>query len=414
MEDLIYIANIAVYIMLVVFFPVYFTFRCKLGFINPVTVPFFIFSPVLLLKSIGGPLYILPKGLFDPWYNFAILMENIHLLITSFQSFIVVEYCRRKKYHPAIVFFDYKLKTNRMALLSVFFLFMFFVCFFLLSRDFGFFNWILNPREGYQFHRVGSGHWYALSILFLSLSFVFCCSYVKRNNLLFLVFVFYALLSFLLGSKGIILSYFISFVVILWFRRYKYLFHGLVLLCPLVFSAMLINFSNTDLTDVLMYFDYYVNSSMYYEAFFSGDIDLFYGDIMLTEFYSYIPRALFPEKPFVYGFLLVNEHFFPGAAEATHTPAFGGPINYFADFHVFGVILFSIMDFSNILSVYLMYRLYLGSNFEMVKNSSSTFFVYMWFIAPSFMMFFGAGYILIILISLYFLVFFVNRLKVRL
>ena len=47
---------------------------------------------------------------------------------------------------------------------------------------------------------------------------------------------------------------------------------------------------------------------------------------------------------------LVNEHFFPGAAEATHTPAFGGPVPYFADFGLIGVIVYSFFNFQLIFS----------------------------------------------------------------
>ena len=40
----------------------------------------------------------------------------------------------------------------------------------------------------------------------------------------------------------------------------------------------------------------------------------------------------------------VNEFFFPGAAEETNFPAFGGPIDYFADFGLLGVIFLTFFN----------------------------------------------------------------------
>ena len=119
---------------------------------------------------------------------------------------------------------------------------------------------------------------------------------------------------------------------------------ALVLMLVNFFSSIGYNADGTDYEKVLSYFDYYVNSALYYKEYYSGKIDLFNGKIFFSDFWSLIPRGLFPNKPYVYGITHVNEYFFPGEAEQTNTPAFGGPINYFADFGIFGVIFLTFFD----------------------------------------------------------------------
>ena len=101
------------------------------------------------------------------------------------------------------------------------------------------------------------------------------------------------------------------------------------------------------LVDFADYFTHYPNSARYYEDYFSGAVSLFYGDIFLTSFWEYVPRILFPEKPYVYGVLHVVELYYPGGAESGNTPAFYGGVPYFADFGIAGVILFSLLNFQS-------------------------------------------------------------------
>src|SRR5574344_1504815 len=48
------------------------------------------------------------------------------------------------------------------------------------------------------------------------------------------------------------------------------------------------------------YFDYYYNSTMFFEKFDNGEIPLFYGKLSLTNLWSLIPRSIYPDKPYVY------------------------------------------------------------------------------------------------------------------
>ena len=247
-------------------------------------------------------------------------MTNIHLLGSYLLMVFVLKVCKNNTFINEKLLYQIKpikIKRVRMLVCSLFFLLLFFCSFLLLSQKFGLLNWITNPRMGYQLYRVGAGHWYALCLLFLSTSYTIAALYSKKITNLILVSLFHIVLVYLLGSKGSILSFVTFFMIVLWYRRSKYFTKILYAGIPLGFGVMLLNLNPQDIMDIVKYFDYYVNSAMYYEAYYKGEIELFYGKIWITEFYEYVPRILFPDKPFVYGFLHVNEHFFPGAAEAT-------------------------------------------------------------------------------------------------
>ena len=62
------------------------------------------------------------------------------------------------------------------------------------------------------------------------------------------------------------------------------------------------------------------------------------GQIFLTSFWSFIPRAIFPNKPFAYGKMLILEKFFPGMAETGHTPSFGLYLDNLIDFGWMGFV----------------------------------------------------------------------------
>ena len=84
-----------------------------------------------------------------------------------------------------------------MFLVSFVFLLLFLISFYLLSSTFGFINWILSPRTGYQYHRVGAGEYYAFALLFLSTSFSILLLFLRKNRSIYL---FQLYISFLLGS----------------------------------------------------------------------------------------------------------------------------------------------------------------------------------------------------------------------
>jgi hypothetical protein len=180
---------------------------------------------------------------------------------------------------------------------------------------------------------------------------------------------------------------------------------------------MTINFfgslSSFDIGEIFAYFDYYKNSAMFYETFFNDRIKLFFGQIYLSDFWGVVPRALVPSKPYAYGITLVNEYFWPGAAEATHTPAFGGPVAYFADFGIIGVVFFSLFNPVKFITYFFLGQLLKHYNYGNIKDHPVLLSLFILFVAPVFLMnlLFPANLIFFIIVI--FLIMFHNRLVLR-
>ncbi len=409
-----YAINITLCLILSTLPVVYLSRYLKLGFINPMSIQYFINLPFLLFATIVGPLFILDKGLEDGWFNFAIFMENIQLTCTMLTTLFCVKLVSKSfylKYRLINIFGSCEIRNARMLLASLIFLILYFVAFLLLTKNVGLVNWVANPREAYQYSRAGAGHWYALSILFLSVSYVLMIVYSSREWKAFLLFFFYLPLVYILGSKGFVLSFSIFFIIYLWFARSKLLFYSFYLIPVLAFALLLLNFNATNLLAVINYFDFYVNSARYYEMYSNGEINLFYGYIWLSDFYQYLPRALYPEKPFVYGITNVNEFLFPGAAEETHTPSFGGPVRSFAEFGILGVILSSLFNPLTFINIVLMFNIYSRGDLCSIRMRSNTLYMFIWAFAPSFLVFFGAIYSVIIFGVIMIILSVINRLK---
>ena len=379
MMDFLCLINLFFFVFLTIYYPIYISKSLKLKLLNPITILVVVTMPIALFKAFFGPAYLLNEGLFDKYYNFAILMANIQLIITLYVTIILFKIFR--SYHYSITNFLYKItpkwriKRTKMFLVSFVFLLLFLISFYLLSSTFGFINWILSPRTGYQYHRVGAGEYYAFALLFLSTSFSILLLFLRKNRSIYLFSIVYIFFAWFLGSKHIMLNFCIYTITVLWFRNVDNLGKIIGYATPIIFIPMLLNFGSFDLSEIATYFDYYVNSAMYYKEYFSNGIDLFYGQIGLTDYWALVPRSLFPDKPYVYGFLLVNEHFFPGAAEATHTPAFGGPVPYFADFGLIGVIVYSFFNFQLWFQVFCYYIIFVDRRLERII--SNPLYIYM-------------------------------------
>jgi hypothetical protein len=121
---------------------------------------------------------------------------------------------------------------------------------------------------------------------------------------------------------------------------------------------------------------------MYFKEYLNNNIKLLKGEIFITNFWSLAPRSIYPNKPLVYGVILVNEYFFPGAAELTNTPAFGGPIAYFADFGILGVLFFTLLNPITIVRSILYIKLLKNMNLNSVINNNLYFLLFILFYSP--------------------------------
>ena len=407
MINIAFILNYTASIILL-FWPVIFvSLFLKINPINPVSLMFLVGLPVNFAIVFLGPIFNIEGAPFNMGYQFALLSSNIYIVAQLLGAVIAYSILRRMNLKTNKLFLKNRYSNNVKSHSSYFFLIIFFVTLYALaSSSFGVINWILNPRMGYQLHRVGSGHLYALCITFLSLSYVLRITSNPVPVAIIWQSFFYLILSCFLGSKGLILSYFLSGVIFLWFVKWGGLNKMIFMGAPFVFLLMVFNLylsygDGFEMSLILSYFDYYKNASMYYEDYLSGNLKLFYGDIFLSSFWEYIPRALFESKPFVYGVTHINEIYFPGAAEMTNTPAFGGNVIQFADFGYIGLILFGIFSAQSISLALVSYFILKNKIFDINKLPFIPLVIVLFNFSPGFGMFFPFVYAIIILLFLY-------------
>lgn len=406
--------NLSAYVFLSLYQVYYMSSRFNLGAINPFTIAFAVSFPVLFLQIFGGPVFLLDDAFRNEYYIYALFVTNLELFFTLALVMVSFQLCRRSSFLSNLDRFFIARRPigrSRLIFIQALSLGLFFVCFLLLSQDYGLWNWLREPRTGYQLYRVGNGHWYALSLLFLSVSFALDSLVRRRSTSIYFSTLFHIVLVYLLGSKGFVLSFAIFFLIVMWFRRSRYIRIYATVVPLFAFGLMLQNFGAQDFEAILRYFDYFVNSAMYFEAYFSGEIDLFLGKIWVTDFYKYIPRAIYQDKPFVYGFLHVNEFFFPGEAEKTNTPAFGGPVGLFADFGVAGVIFGSIFNLKVFFEVVFYHILYRNFGVSEVYKNANVLYLFLWLFAPSFLVFFGGIYSVLIFSFFIFSVSIIGRVR---
>jgi len=340
-----YLLNLAAVVLLTLW-PLWFS-RIQLGlrWANPFLIAAIMSLPFEAMKLIGGPLFLVENGLFDAGYQFAILMTNVQLFCQWLGATLFLEVFRSLRLTQRWRSHGVQLDTHAMPIAAFACLLLSLVAWILLaSAEFGVSAWLANPREGYQLHRTGAGHWFAFCITFLAASMLF--SFFSRPTALAVLVKtpLYVGLAYFTGSKGVMLYLFTTAMVFLAFLDWKPLPKFLGIGVPLIFSLLVYNLflargDVLTLQSVFEYFDYYKNAAMYYGDYLRGQTSYFWGEIAWTSYASYIPRALWPDKPVIYGVLLVNEIYYPGQAELTNTPAFGGAVEYFADFGIPAVVL---------------------------------------------------------------------------
>jgi hypothetical protein len=387
---------------------VYIIYKFKLGLINPISITIIFSLGLDLFRVIIGPIVLIKDGLFDRYYQYALWITNLDLFIRFVITVLLIKFFFKNPFTNRIaerIHCNKKIKRQRIIFLGIFFFIMALFFFYKLANtSFSVMQWIENPRMGYQYHRTGAGHFYALFLLSLSISFTFVLLYTKKTINAIFLFIFYLFTIRLFGSKGEYLRFFLAFLAILWFRKYKSLNTIIFMSSPFIILLMIFMLNPSEIIDILRYFDYYSNSAMYFEAYSKNQIDLFHGKIFLTSFWGLLPRAYFPDKPYVYGFLLVNEFFFPGAAERTHTPAFGGPIAAFADFGILGVILYAVFNVNTILTNFCYYLLFARYNISQVKCNVFLLVLFLSTIAPSFLSYFAFPITAIFVIFFFFVI----------
>jgi hypothetical protein len=138
-----------------------------------------------LFKVIIGPLVLIQNGLFNRYYQYALWITNIDLFIGFVITVLLVKFFFRNHFINEIterIHCNKKIKRQRIVFLGMFFFFVSLFFFYMLANtSFSIIQWVKEPRTGYQFHRTGAGHFYALFLLSLSISFTLVLLYTKKT-----------------------------------------------------------------------------------------------------------------------------------------------------------------------------------------------------------------------------------------
>lgn len=396
---ILYILNVIGYFVSLLIAPVYFSRRFHLGWWNLLTIPVLVALPLGALTSFSGPYYFLSGSLFNPYFQYALLVNNVSLTI---QALTIIFLVNRLSKIPAVsqkierlLTIGRQARPERMRASAWVFLALYVIAFLLLSQSFGLVNWIANPRTGYQFHRAGGGQWFAFALSFLSVSVVLAMVYARSTHTLLLIAPVYLFGVYLLGSKGFIISFAMFVVIILAIRRYVYLRPVAAVIGGGAGALVIYNFATSlggfGIQEISEYSDYYVNAARYYQSYLTGQLPLFHGDILLSGLWGLVPRSLYSAKPYVYGTIKVIEFFYPGSAEQTATPAFA-TVDVFADFGWPQVVLYGIFSPSNLLNAFLYIAVLPNIQVLNLKNgiphSRILTYCFLLLAAPSFLIFF--------------------------
>jgi hypothetical protein len=201
--------------------------------------------------------------------------------------------------------------------------------------------WITNPRMAYQNFRAGSGFLFLL-VQWISISGLLIYLFGRPQTILssLKALAIYVPIASFTGSKAAIIS-----GLVLWssfcnfsIRRIPivWLLGAIALFIPLILSLLVVQGAYGDLFEALDYFKDYVATTATFLGRFD-DFGLRYGSASFSDLWFYVPRSIYPAKPFEYGLTLIHQVLFPGMAELGHTPGILPWALPYLDFGTFGV-----------------------------------------------------------------------------
>lgn len=211
----------------------------------------------------------------------------------------------------------------------------------LAHRSLGLYQWIFNNRVAYIMGRAGNGIWYILFELFLivSATLILCIADMKKNKKVLFWYAIIFVSAYFTGSKGMILSLGILFLINydLYFKKISRK-HLIILGCLGLLAVVALLWFQSGVS-LLQYADYYKQFINFLDFRINNDWSYMHGQIAWEEFFwKLIPRQFYPDKPYIYGQIrLVNIFFDKASIEAGNTPSLSEFIVPYADFGVFGV-----------------------------------------------------------------------------
>ncbi len=218
------------------------------------------------------------------------------------------------------------------------------VAFYILAaRGVGLYMWIFHNRESYLSGRAGNGIWYILFELFMIVSaiLILCIADLHKNKKVLYSYIVIMIASYFSGSKGMMLSLAILFLVNydIFFKRIR--FGKLLVFGVFGLLTVVLLLRHQSGMSLLQYSDYYKQFIRFLDYVLHSDWKYMTGQLSWEEFiWKLIPRQIYPNKPFVYGAIrLVNIFFDTESIQAGNTPSLSEFVVPFADFGLTGVVL---------------------------------------------------------------------------
>jgi hypothetical protein len=223
-------------------------------------------------------------------------------------------------------------------------------------------EWFTNPRNAYAVARhEGAGVWWAVTQALLLFHFMLVLARhdFREKRLLFgslklisfrvspllLTCLLCALPAYFLGSKAMMLFYFVT--GLFWYQwtvrpaSFKVVFAVGTAIVVTVFGLLLLQGTAQSLTDAVLYLDYFRNAQMFLEDF-RKSFGHTWGANTMSELWYYVPRVLYPAKPKVWGAMAITDVLYPSAIETGTTPGILPWASAYLDFALLGIIVFGL------------------------------------------------------------------------
>ncbi|MEJ2019486.1 MAG: hypothetical protein P8X51_14725, partial [Maritimibacter sp.] len=164
----------------------------------------------------------------------------------------------------------------------------------------------------------------------------------------------FSIMYYFTGSKQLVLTSIMISVVVFISQKGKIGLGKILLFSVLAIALFLVLFdqfgAKQDLLERLIsYFDYLTNAGRVFDDYRNGTLEFQNGKIFLSSFWSFVPRGLFPDKPFAYGATYVLEMYYPGLAATGHTPSFGPLTTEFVDFGALAPLVLFLTDYETLI-----------------------------------------------------------------
>tara|TARA_X000000950_G_scaffold289362_1_gene412385 strand:+ start:1932 stop:3041 length:1110 start_codon:yes stop_codon:yes gene_type:complete len=222
---------------------------------------------------------------------------------------------------------------------------------------------IYSPRTAYQELRTGMGPVWALMVATSTMYFV--ASTINNKTYFFPKYLFFVLSMYFSGSKLAVVSavLFPLFFPIISDRTRFILFPFMLIISVFAFISLFGNSFEDILKRLASYFSMFNFASMVFEDVAKGDLEHTFGQISLSGFWQYVPRSIYPDKPFGYGSNYFTELYFPGTGLKGHSISFGEFTHYYVDFGWLGV-------FAPLFQLYFLLKLW--CIFHLIKDNKKS------------------------------------------